>query len=66
SAAFAGAAQAMTSSDAALENELGRYVQNVDLNGLSNADLAALNAVVHSGDSFNETKAVIKSILAQK
>ena len=46
-----------------LDNAVYKYAPNVDVQTLSNTQIAALNAAVHSGDDFNAINGQVFSIL---
>lgn len=60
SAALTTGAVAMTPK---VDSEARYVLPDADFSGLSAAQVAQINAVVHTGDSFNEKRAQILSIL---
>ncbi len=58
-----GAASAMTSPSSVELNEIRGYAPNADLSGLSNGDIAALQSIIHGGDSEGEATAQIRAYL---
>ncbi|MHA6346678.1 hypothetical protein [Roseivivax sp. CAU 1761] len=58
---FAGAAIAQSSA----EVEIGRYIQDFDATGLSDAQLGALVNVIHTNESYSETQSTLNSLLRQ-
>ncbi|MBV2359818.1 hypothetical protein KUH32_08530 [Thalassococcus sp. CAU 1522] len=60
-ATLTGAAQAMTQTEVSPEAQL--LVPSADFSGLSNAQVATINSIVHSGDTNSEKSGQIRSIL---
>ncbi|MGP6089966.1 hypothetical protein [Antarctobacter jejuensis] len=58
-AGIAGTAQALTGPT--LSGEAGYILPGADFSTLSAAQIHAINALVHSGDSFNEKRAGIEA-----
>lgn len=59
---FTGAAHAFTGA-AQLSPEVKFILPNADYSNLTDSQVSAINAAVHTGDSHNEKQAVIRSIL---
>ncbi|WGW05194.1 hypothetical protein [Tropicibacter oceani] len=63
-AAFAGAAQAMTSTPTAAQlHEIQTFAPQADLSGLSATEVNSILAVIHSGDSAGETRGKVLAMI---
>ncbi|KUF09496.1 hypothetical protein [Pseudoponticoccus marisrubri] len=63
SAAFAGTAQAMVNTIDAVRHEVQTYAPGADLDGLSSAQVAALQSIIHGGDTESEKRTKIRNIV---
>lgn len=60
-ATFAGAASAMTADAAAAK--IGFYAPGADVQSLTDAEVASLLSVIHSGDSESEIRSKVRAAL---